>query len=80
MNRELVVYFQSARSAGDIQAKIYSINGRRLRELKAEGQMPDYSMRWDGRDEAGQAAPAGIYVLVLKAGERRYRAAVVLAR
>ena len=80
MNRELEVYYQSVLPAGEMRAKIYSVSGRLVRQLAVAGQVPDYSVRWDGRDESGQPAPTGIYILVLKAGDRMYRAAVVLAR
>ena len=54
-----------------IRAAVYDVAGRSVRVL-ASGSRPAGQgiLHWDGRDERGQAAPAGVYVLRLGAGER----------
>lgn len=43
--------------------KIFSMNGRLVRELTAENGFVDGSRaRWDGRDEQGNLVPTGIYL------------------
>jgi hypothetical protein len=58
--------------------RIFSIGGRAVREigpLAASGEI-----RWDGRDAAGRALPAGVYRAVLDAGAERAERKVVLVR
>jgi len=39
-----------------------------------------YQVQWDGRDEAGQTVPAGIYFYRLKAGQFEQVRKMVLVR
>jgi flagellar hook assembly protein FlgD len=50
--------------------KIYNLIGREVRTL-VEGERPPgyHRVRWDGKNEAGQALPAGIYFVRMQAGE-----------
>ena len=48
---------------GPVTISIYDIGGRRVRALLAGSVQAGgrYSLEWDGRDDAGSLAPAGIY-------------------
>ncbi len=53
--------------AGPVQLAVYSIDGRRIITLVDEEKSAgDYRVVWNGRDEAGHAVSAGIYLYVLK--------------
>ncbi|NNE43221.1 MAG: hypothetical protein HKN12_03360 [Gemmatimonadetes bacterium] len=54
---------------GTVRAAVYTTDGRRIREVM-DGTFPAgaLSVRWDGRDNAGNATPAGIYFLRILAG------------
>lgn len=54
-----------------IQLQVYDLNGRLMRALVDHEQPAgDYAVRWNGRNELGVAAPAGIYFYRLIAGEK----------
>jgi hypothetical protein len=61
---------------------IYDVGGRRVRTLVNADQGAGVHERlWDGRDEAGRAAPAGVYFYRLRAGDwRSERKLVVLQK
>jgi hypothetical protein len=53
--------FATARPGG-VQAEIYDVRGRRVRSLATPSAATGaQEIRWDGRDDAGRTAPAGIY-------------------
>ena len=62
-----------APGASPVRLALYDVTGRRVRvlvephETKASGPG---AATWDGRDDGGHAAPAGIYVARLEAGGR----------
>jgi hypothetical protein len=61
--------FQLARG-GDVELGIYDVLGRRLRSLSRTGLGPgEHVLTWDGRDEQGHAAPAGVYLARYRVGE-----------
>lgn len=67
--------------AGDLQLRVYDLRGRLVRRL-VDALQPagEAGVVWDGLDDAGQAAPAGVYVLRLAAAGRAASATVTLAR
>jgi len=56
---------------GDAGLTVYDVRGRRVRELAA-GWRPagEYRADWDGRDDSGIEAAAGVYVCRLESGGR----------
>ena len=61
--------------AGDVRLSVLDASGRRIRGLLAESLPAGARMlRWDGRDQGGARAPAGIYFVRLEA-QGRVRAA-----
>jgi hypothetical protein len=66
--------------AGDVQVGIYDATGRRVRTLlSAELDAGIHLLVWDGRDERGREAAAGVYFLraTTPAGARSRRIVVV---
>jgi hypothetical protein len=50
-------------NAGRVRVRLYDVTGRLVRTLADRTYAPgaDYAVRWDGRDDAGTAAPRGVY-------------------
>jgi hypothetical protein len=69
---QTLVRFSLAKAA-DVHLGIYDVNGRLVRCM-AKGEHPamHFALSWDGRDETGNRAPAGVYFLRLAAGEQRH--------
>ena len=60
--------------AGNASLEIYSVDGRRVRNLtNGTREAGEYRLEWDGRDDQGQPAPAGIYYARLSTPEGQYR-------
>jgi hypothetical protein len=56
---------------GPVTLTLYSVDGRRVRTLLAENRAPgEYRTSWDGRDDGGNPAPAGLYFARLKTVDR----------
>jgi hypothetical protein len=51
--------------------RIYDLRGRRVRALVLPETPGPGSAAWDGRDEAGRPAPAGVYLARIDAGAQR---------
>ena len=57
-------------STSYVSLKVYNILGQVVRTLVDEPQAPGYySVRWDGRDNAGEELASGIYIYRIRAGE-----------
>ncbi len=68
-------------AGGQARLDIYDLAGRRVRAL-VRGALPagPHAAAWDGRDDRGRAAPAGVYVVELRAGAARATGRVTLAK
>lgn len=68
-------------AAADVRLDIVTVGGRRVRTIDGRA-MPAgaSSLRWDGRDDAGAAVAAGVYLARLTAAERSAAARLVLLR
>jgi flagellar basal-body rod modification protein FlgD len=64
-----------------VRVRVFDGTGRLVRDL-SPGAMSagTRGLRWDGRDQAGRLAPAGLYWIEARAGEWRARTRVTLAR
>jgi hypothetical protein len=61
-----------------VELAIYSVDGRRVRMLVSEVREPgEYRQVWDGRDDHGNLASAGVYYARLVAGKVRQTRTVV---
>lgn len=65
-----------------VEARVFDLSGRRVRELGriAESPAGRRTLSWDGRDDAGDALPAGLYFVRLRWGQRDHTTRVVIAR
>ncbi|GEM_PF-2657611 len=66
---------------GPASLRVYAVDGRLVRTL-ADGVLAagPHLARWDGRDDRGGRAPAGVYLCRLEAGERRATARMTVLR
>jgi len=64
-----------------VRARIFDLTGRLVREIRAGslGAGPN-SVHWDGRDERGRDAPAGVYFATVRAGADEARSRLTLLR
>jgi flagellar hook assembly protein FlgD len=58
--------------------EVYDLNGQRVRSIERSLNSGGYSEQWDGKDEAGNIVPPGLYILRLStkaddAGDARTR-------
>jgi len=56
-------------AAGWVELSIYDLSGQKV-EVLVNGWRPagDYSVRWDGRDQRGDALASGVYLYRLQTG------------
>jgi hypothetical protein len=67
--------------AGPARLVVYSVSGRLVRTLAAGAHAAgDYHIAWDGRDDDGRVAAAGVYYFNLEADGRRLTRTLVLLR
>jgi len=68
-------------AAGPAELAIFDVHGRRMRTL-LDGPAAAGSHRaiWDGRDERGDLAPAGLYFARLRSAEKELRMKLIRAR
>ena len=67
-NPSATIRYQLAESEG-VTLAIYDLLGQKVRVLVSETQPAGhYSVRWDGRNEAGQLVSSGVYLYRLEAG------------
>ncbi|HTY08829.1 MAG TPA: FlgD immunoglobulin-like domain containing protein, partial [Candidatus Edwardsbacteria bacterium] len=65
----------------DVSLNIYNITGQLVRTLVRVYQAAGtYSVRWNGDDNAGRKAAAGVYLCQLRAGSRDVTKKIVLVR
>jgi flagellar hook assembly protein FlgD len=69
------------REEGPVDVAIFDAGGRRVRNLFAGG-LPagEHDLTWDGRDDVGAAAEAGVYFAKISARERVRSVALVIIR
>jgi len=65
---------------GSVEATVYSVTGSRIRKLmRGEQAAGPNRVTWDGHDEDGRVAPAGLYILRLEmAGTRLHQRLIKL--
>lgn len=67
--------------ASKVRVDVFDAAGRQVRALAAiERQRGESSVSWDGRDDAGNPARAGVYFIRVAAGEERKSVRVIAAR
>ena len=80
VNDEVVVTFDVQRllTPRPVYLEIFDLNGRCLHFIELRLSSGGYSQQWDGRDDAGQVVPPGLYMLRIsteadRAGEPQTR-------
>ena len=64
-----------------VKIKIYDALGRLITTLKNEPQNPGiHSVKWNGKNTAGQSMPSGIYFCVVEAGQFKATQKILLVR
>jgi flagellar hook assembly protein FlgD len=73
------VFFQPRR-AGTVYIRVYSLNGRLVREGVVMSAMPGTvsSFSWDLRDNDGTAVSAGVYIVYVKGGGLEIKKKIVV--
>ncbi|HOT96318.1 MAG TPA: FlgD immunoglobulin-like domain containing protein [bacterium] len=67
--------------AGRARLAVYNRLGQEVRVLFADSRpQGEGTAHWDGRDEAGQPAAAGVYIVRLEAGDSRQSRKILLLR
>ncbi len=68
-------------TTGPASLEVYDVSGRRVSRL-FEGTIEagHHEQAWDGRDDAGNDLPSGVYLALLKSGETRESTRLVLLR
>ncbi len=67
--------------AGRVRIEVLDVSGRRVRALVSDVQGGgDHAVTWDGTDDSGAPAPAGLYVVRLEAEQRTLTRRLLLAR
>ncbi len=68
-------------ASGEIQARIYDLQGRQVRALTGRFQRGGpQALHWDGKDDAGRAVSGGVYLYVLQGRERTQQGRLMLLR
>ncbi len=65
----------------DVVLEVLDATGRHVRQLEHRTVVPGrYMARWDGTDDRGQPVSSGVYLFILKAGDRRLSTKATLLR
>jgi endo-beta-N-acetylglucosaminidase D len=65
----------------DVSLRVFDVEGRAVRALVSEWKdAGGQTITWDGRDEAGELLPGGIYFVRLRAGDREITRKAILLR
>jgi hypothetical protein len=66
---------------GPVEVSLYSVDGRRVRTLARDvREAGEYALAWDGRDDGGAVAPAGVYYVILATPEGRFARNIAFLR
>lgn len=63
-----------------VDAGIYDLDGRAIRRIASGTHSGGLDLRWDGCHESGRPASAGVYLLIVRAGDRTLQQKAVLFR
>jgi len=76
-----VVLIYHLNQAKQVRARVFNIKGYLIRDLGLDaGEAGENSLPWDGLDQNGRQAPAGLYLFYLEAGDQTARGQVIRLR
>jgi len=52
----------------NLKAAVYSLTGKKIKELEIEKNESRIRITWDGRDESGKIQKSGVYLIVVRTG------------
>ena len=79
-NPETTIRYALA-EAGEVRLSLYNVSGQLIRTLvDGERAVGSYSVRWDGKDDAGRDVASGVYVGRMEVGGFRTVRKMVLVR
>lgn len=67
-------------TAGPYEIEVFDVAGKRVNAFRGVGRAGANTVRWDGRDQRGHEAGAGVYYMRLVAGGRTANQRMVLIR
>ena len=68
-------------STETVRVRIVDLRGRVIRNDRMPAAAPGALVyRWDGRDEEGRRAPAGVYIAQVDAGSQTARSKLIVTR
>lgn len=77
-SRGVVTFELALPVAAPLEVSIFDVNGRRVRALERTfAPAGTRALRWDGRDDSGNATPAGLYFVRASAGRQKIETRVV---
>jgi len=65
---------------GRIRVGIFTVSGRRVRDLSADGRAGENYLPWDGKDSEGENVAIGVYLLKVTAETREGKRASAIGR
>jgi hypothetical protein len=70
-----------APAPGSVTLDVYTVAGAKVRTIQARAEAAGWmQVNWNGRDDAGQAAPSGVYFMRAQAGEQSETVRAVLLK
>jgi hypothetical protein len=70
------IQFRLMQGSGSFRVELFSIQGRRIRSLRSQGD----AVFWDRRDQTGRTVPSGVYLYRVIGGSISKTGKIVLAR
>jgi hypothetical protein len=75
---EAAVSFRVAEE-GAVKLTVYSLNNKSIRTLLSERYQPGaYTIKWDGKDDAGNRVASGMYLVRIQIGTRESTARIIV--
>jgi flagellar hook assembly protein FlgD len=75
-----VIHFSAGHSRVPGDVRIYDVAGRQVRAFATNAASPEMDFTWDGRDDLGRTAGAGVYLVRAHTGAGDFATRVVILR
>lgn len=64
----LEIELEGVFESGNLKAAVYSLTGKKIKELEIEKNENRIRIIWDGRDDSGRIQKSGVYLIVVRTG------------